>query len=405
MSSSSRPLHSAMTTRQPSRPWWRLAAACLGAPLALLFVLGFWPVAPDQPRAPAASRLGPPADAPSAPLQLPAPRTIPVAPGGKIQAALDSAGPGDTIVVPPGTYNESLTIRAYGITLRGERGDAWPVLEGQGTLASGVLAIGGAVTIEQLVVRNYTEHGVLVQAADGVALRDLRAENSGLYGLRVVEAANVLIERCEVSGARAAAISAAHSRAVAIRDCAAHDSGAGVLLESSADALVASSWIYDNAAGVLALLLPGGASKESRNTIVRDNRIERNSRTGGQLPSPALVGYGVLLLASDDGEVTGNLLKDNPRAGVAALGLARVLPASGALDVGVAPERNHVHDNSYIGNGAGGSGTDLLWDGSGAGNRWDDPAHSRSPMLLPSSAWPWPLSRAYMRLAGLWLMG
>src|SRR5215207_1385637 len=39
-----------------------------------------------------------------------------------IQAAVDTASPGDTVVVPPGRYHESVTIAKNGITIRGRRG-------------------------------------------------------------------------------------------------------------------------------------------------------------------------------------------------------------------------------------------------------------------------------------------
>src|SRR5437588_200652 len=45
--------------------------------------------------------------------------TIDVRPGQSIQAAIDGASPGDTIVVHPGTYHEAVQITKDGITLQG----------------------------------------------------------------------------------------------------------------------------------------------------------------------------------------------------------------------------------------------------------------------------------------------
>src|SRR3954451_10503048 len=44
---------------------------------------------------------------------------IKVSPGESIQAAVDQAGPGDTIKVAPGTYQETVIIKTDGITLKG----------------------------------------------------------------------------------------------------------------------------------------------------------------------------------------------------------------------------------------------------------------------------------------------
>src|SRR6266536_477530 len=45
--------------------------------------------------------------------------TIVVGPGQSIQAAVNMANPGDTILIKPGVYHESVQIRKDGITLRG----------------------------------------------------------------------------------------------------------------------------------------------------------------------------------------------------------------------------------------------------------------------------------------------
>src|ERR1700687_5286229 len=46
-------------------------------------------------------------------------RTIVVGPGQSIQAAINEASPGDTVLVEPGVYHQSVQIRTDGITLRG----------------------------------------------------------------------------------------------------------------------------------------------------------------------------------------------------------------------------------------------------------------------------------------------
>jgi pectin methylesterase-like acyl-CoA thioesterase len=39
-----------------------------------------------------------------------------------IQAAVDAASPGDTVIVPPGRYHETVIVGKNGITIRGGRG-------------------------------------------------------------------------------------------------------------------------------------------------------------------------------------------------------------------------------------------------------------------------------------------
>jgi hypothetical protein len=100
-----------------------------------------------------------------------------------IQAAVDAARPGDTIVVPPGRYHESVRIQTSRITVRGSRG---AVLDASG-FAVGIRAargLGGQgcaaptlseIAIDGLRIENASFTGVLLRGVDGFIVRD------GLY--------------------------------------------------------------------------------------------------------------------------------------------------------------------------------------------------------------------------------
>src|SRR5690242_15983725 len=53
-----------------------------------------------------------------------------------IQGAVDAAGPGDLILISPGTYNEAVRVEKDDLTIRGTDRNA-VVLDGQDTLNSG----------------------------------------------------------------------------------------------------------------------------------------------------------------------------------------------------------------------------------------------------------------------------
>jgi parallel beta-helix repeat protein len=390
--------------------WWMVPLALLAGLLIIVLALGFWPIAPDLPGSAAVSRPGPQPDAPQRPAGNPAPRTLNVALGGSIQAALDSAGAGDTILVPSGIYHESLTVKTYGITLKGQAGgSARPVLDGQDRFQNGVLAIGGMFTMENFVVRNYTDNGVIVRGADGVFLRDLRTEDTGEYGLFPVESANVLIERCVATGATDTGLYVGQSREIVVRDSEAFTNTSGIEIENSVNALVQNNYVHDNSGGILVFLLPDHVSKENHSNRVVGNRIERNNKPntapGEMIVSTVPNGTGMFILAADDNDVTGNQIKDNQSVGIAVINLTQAFPKGTPFDVGIYSERNRIHDNTFAGNGfapdpalakAGLPGADLLWDGTGADNTWDENG-TRFPPALPSSAWPTFLGRAYMR--------
>jgi parallel beta-helix repeat protein len=396
--------------RRSGRRWWRVPLALLALLLITFLLLGFWPIAPD--RATGESRPGPQAGATNAPAASAAPQTISVAAGGSIQVAVDQAKPGDTIVVASGVYHESVTIKVPGVTLKGQGGgDARPVLDGENRFENGVLATAGPFTIENLVVRNYLKNGVIVRGADGVIFRDLRTENTGEYGVFPVESANVLVERCVTSGVSDTGIYVGQSRDIVIRDSEAFDNTSGIEIENTINAVVENNYLHDNSGGVLVFLLPEHVSKENHHNVIRNNRIENNNKpnTAPQemIVSTVPVGTGVFIMAADDNEVTGNQIINNHSFGVAIANLTQALPKDGYFDVGIYSERNRVHANTFSGNGsnpdaevaeAGLPGADLLWDGTGDGNIWDEPGASRFPPALPSSSWPRFVGRAYMRV-------
>jgi cytochrome c peroxidase len=390
--------------------WWRVPLAVLALLLVAFLLLGFWPIAPD--RAQGESRPGPQAGAQAAPAASAAPQTISVAAGDSIQAAVDKAAPGDTIIVAPGLYHESITVKVPGVTLKGQgSGDARPVLDGQNRFENGVLATAGAFTIENLVVRNYLKNGVIVRGADGATFRDLRTENTGEYGVFPVESANVLVERCVTSGVSDTGIYVGQSRDIVIRDSEAFGNTSGVEIENSINAVVENNYVHDNSGGILVFLLPEHVSKENHHNTIRNNRIEGNNKPNTapkeMIVSTVPVGTGVFIMAADDNEVTGNQITNNQSFGVAIANLTQALPKDSYFDVGIYSERNHVHGNIFTGNGgspddevvkAGLPGADLLWDGTGDGNIWDEPGATRFPPALPSSGWPSFVGRAYMRV-------
>lgn len=87
--------------------------------------------------------------------------TVDVNVGESIQAAVDSASPGDVVIVHAGTYDQSVVFGSEdsGITLKGEEG---AILDGTGLAAvDAIRLLAGVsdVTIEGFEIRNYTGTG------------------------------------------------------------------------------------------------------------------------------------------------------------------------------------------------------------------------------------------------------
>ncbi len=339
------------------------------------------------------------------------PMTIVVQEGESIQAAVDRALPGDTVEVPYGVYHERVVIDISDLTLRGipDASGALPILDGESILSEGIIASGNDFTLGNFHTRNYTDNGVLVEGVTNVHFHDIFAENVGTYGVYPVRSSNVIIERVEVTGVDDAGIYAGQSENVVVRDSIAYGNVIGIELENTVGGEVVNNHTYDNSVGILIVLLPQLTSKVSIDTEVRDNIVEANNHPNfappGAIARTIPPGVGILLLATDNANVHNNTIQDNNTSGVAVFSLT----GSGAfdvneIDVGPLPEGNWVHDNTFGKNGSdpdefikqlGIPAGDILWDGSGSNNRFNEPGASGFPPLLPGDGWPALLRRGY----------
>lgn len=350
------------------------------------------------------------------------PTTITVKAGESIQAAIDKALPGDTILIEPGIYKESVYVDIANITVRGITGDNpedRPWLDGENQRSDGFNTTGDNFVIEGLGFRGYIGNAILTTGAEGVVYRDLVIEGakgeevSTIYGIYPVECTDVLIENNVVTGIADAAIYVGQSRGpIIVRNNEVFGNVTGIEIENSTNADVYDNHVYDNAGGILVFLLPNNPSKVGYNTRVYNNLVEDNNHVNFGAPGStvALVpsGTGIMIMTADNTEVFNNTIRNNKTMG---LGLTSLYimgySRDTVFDLGPLPENNWVHDNIWENNGydpdglvreIGIPGADILWTGEGWNNAFDEPTASKFPPLLPQRAWPDPAKRALWRV-------
>ncbi len=340
------------------------------------------------------------------------PQILTVEAGKTIQSVVDQALPGDTIKVSYGIYRENVVIDISDVKFFGIPNDKgeWPIIEGDGKKADGVIASGNNFEMAFFAVKNYTSNGVLVEGATKVYLHDMYIENTGVYGVYPVRCTDVLIERIEGTLMNDAAIYAGKSKDVVIRDTLTYGNVIGIELENTVNGEVYNNHAHDNTIGIFIDLLPQLPSKVSLNTKVYDNISENNNGENFGKPGTAVSlippGTGMLILAADHVEVYNNTIRGNKTAGLAIFNLT-IGFSEEEIDVGPNPEHNYAHDNIYENNGYDadkfvkdmlGGGFDIIWDTTGANNRFDEPnAKTSFPPVLPSKSLPDPLYNLYWR--------
>lgn len=289
--------------------------------------------------------------------------------GESIQAAIDAAGDGDTILVDPGTYQEDPT-SLYGLRItqnrlrlvgrvRPGKGEAGKVrILANGDQETGIYAAPAgceykdtacAETLKGFYVRGFTVEGFPVNGiqtrwVDGFTFIRNESVNNLNNGIYPTLSANGLVANNVSYGSLDTAMWVAGSENVRVVGNEVYGSPIGLEITVSNDVRVWRNDIHDNTVGV-GLFHPNAAGNpplpEMANWVIERNHIHDNN-----LPNPAPPqsfqagvppGVGVLMLGVSDHVVRRNKIEDNDFIGVALMGWCT------AVSLGD-PARNCIND-------------------------------------------------------------
>lgn len=318
-----------------------------------------------------------------------------VKPGESIQKAVNTARPGDTVLLAHGTHHGSVNVTTPGLTLRGMgRGTVLVPQAGASTATTapstgsgaakatnscasagnGICVVGtkdhsvDGVTIASLTVTGFAKTGVYADEADGLTVRRVTAVKNGVWGIATEHSARGVFRNNTARDNGDAGLFLANT---VKEEQGATDTGGtvvehnrlegnriGVTVRRLRNLTVAGNRLTGNCAAVFVV---GDENKPKAGFVtVRDNRIERNNKFCPKTARlDALQGSGIVLTGAEDNLITHNVIRDNVGSS----------PLSGGIVVfksfvGTTSERNRINGNLLQGN----SPADLVNTDPGSGN-------------------------------------
>ncbi|MCT4351717.1 right-handed parallel beta-helix repeat-containing protein [Streptomyces sp. Je 1-79] len=304
-----------------------------------------------------------------------------VKPGQSIQQAVDAARPGDTVVLSPGTYRESVRITTSNVTLRGST--VFPTVLVPGKAAAddtcakaghGICVTGTdsrpveGVTVRSLTLRNFTKNGLWASRTDRLKVHRVTAEKNGNWGIalersvRSVLTRNVARDNADaglfVSNTTDTEAGAVDAKGTVIRHNRMSGNRIGVTVRRLRNLTVERNEATGNCAAVFVV---GDESTPRAGAMsLRRNNIHANNKHCPKTPRlPFLQGSGIVLTGAEETLVAENRIVDNVGTSPLSGGIVLFKSFVGALN-----ERNEIRDNVVLRNGS----ADLANRDTGKGN-------------------------------------
>jgi hypothetical protein len=297
-----------------------------------------------------------------------------------IQAAVDSADPGDLVLIDRGVYREAVDVATPGLTLRGvDRNEV--IIDGEFERANGVQVLfTDGVAVENLTAINHTVNGFFWYGARGFRGSYLTAVNNGDYGIYAFDSGDGLFEHSYASGSPDAAfyIGQCNPCETVLTDSIGEHSGLGYSgTNASTDMYIVNSVFRHNGAGMAPNTLDTELLPPARDVVVAGNLIHDNGY--GDFPHKdaqwTTQGNGIILAGVEDTLITRNRIFNHVLNGI-------------QVTVNIDANVWMTSGNTISGNVIDGSGlADLTMTGPTlSGNCFEDNAHHRTmPALLEVS--------------------
>ena len=313
-------------------------------------------------------------------------RTIDVFDGERIQGAVDRAEVGDTIVVHPGVYRQSVQIKKNGLTLEGARAttDGTVIRPPRSTRrcfggTDGICVLAhrtndgkrvrtSGTEISGFLIRGFRGSGLFALGAKNTVIRNNSFVNNDEYGGFALDSKRTKFLHNRATGSDEAGLyvgSSPKSRAVLRGNRARRNGTFGFFLRDAAHGVVINNKVSRNCMGIALVNTgePGGA----HHWKVRGNAVLKNqAQCPGGGGEPAITGTGIGLLGARGNLVRNNTVVGNRPADPSAFAPGGIVLISSVPFGGSPAANNRIRRNWAFRNAP----DDIAWDGDGQGNRF-----------------------------------
>ncbi len=267
--------------------------------------------------------------------------TLTVSPGQSIQAAIDAAPAGSTIVVRPGTYHENVAITKNNVNLVGTPGKtilkpgagaptgacAASGPEGGPPESDGICVLGQfdfstftlispikGVRVTGFTVENFPNEGIFVLGGLNTTVRNNTLVDNGGYGVYANTSTSTAILNNTASGSGEAGVYVGDSpdARANVQGNNVFDNGFGIFIRSASNGTVTVNNAHDNCLGILFL----GEPDPDKNWVAAGNQVNHNNKLcpGGD-ETPPISGGGIIVFGGENISLRANTVNGNAPAG------------------------------------------------------------------------------------------